>query len=96
MTGAMKLQSDDEPRSSLSIRLGFRRCSGISLEFARRFVEGIGKLVGNTLGDHREKTGRLVAMSDRCTVAAQVFGRLTHLGCAFEPPVPKNLGTLSG
>ncbi|RWW67699.1 hypothetical protein BHE74_00024850 [Ensete ventricosum] len=30
--------------------MGFRR------EFAKRFTEGIGKLTGNTLGDHREKT----------------------------------------
>ncbi|RZS22670.1 hypothetical protein BHM03_00055478, partial [Ensete ventricosum] len=59
MTGAMKLQPDDGPRSSLGIVPGFGRCSGISLEFARRFAEWIGKLAGNTLGDRRKKTGRL-------------------------------------
>ncbi|RRT60380.1 hypothetical protein B296_00016082 [Ensete ventricosum] len=32
------------------------RCSGISSEFARRFAEGIGKLVGSTPGDRRKKT----------------------------------------
>ncbi|RRT31607.1 hypothetical protein B296_00042677 [Ensete ventricosum] len=53
MTGAMKLQPDDGPGSSLSIGPRFARCSEISLEFARRFVEGIGKLAGNTLGDQR-------------------------------------------
>ncbi|RWW23918.1 hypothetical protein GW17_00011808 [Ensete ventricosum] len=55
----MELQPDDEPRSSLRIGSGFRRCSGISPKFARRFAEGIGKLAGNTLEDHRQKTGRL-------------------------------------
>ncbi|RWW16357.1 hypothetical protein BHE74_00001009 [Ensete ventricosum] len=29
------------------------RCGGFRQEFARRFAEGIGKLVGNTPGDHR-------------------------------------------
>ncbi|RWV90229.1 hypothetical protein BHE74_00032704 [Ensete ventricosum] len=57
MTGAMELQLDDGPRSSLSIEPGFRRCSGISSKFARRFVEGIGKLAGNTPGDRRKKIG---------------------------------------
>ncbi|RRT33257.1 hypothetical protein B296_00049961 [Ensete ventricosum] len=40
----MELQLDDGPRSNLSIGPGFRRCSGISLKFTKRFVEGIGKL----------------------------------------------------
>ncbi|RRT53581.1 hypothetical protein B296_00022034 [Ensete ventricosum] len=52
----MELQPDDEPRSSLSIGLGFGRCSGISSKFARRFVEGIGKLAGNMSGDCQKKT----------------------------------------
>ncbi|RRT47834.1 hypothetical protein B296_00008521 [Ensete ventricosum] len=39
----------------------WERCSGISSKFARRFVEGIGKLAGNMLGDHRKRTGRLTA-----------------------------------
>ncbi|RRT79919.1 hypothetical protein B296_00006134 [Ensete ventricosum] len=30
-------------------------------EFARRFAEGIRKLVGNTLGDYRKKTIRLTS-----------------------------------
>ncbi|RWV76872.1 hypothetical protein GW17_00062394 [Ensete ventricosum] len=61
MTGEMELQLDDGARSSLSIRLGFGRCSEISPKFARRFVERIRKLAGNTLGDRRKKTGRLTA-----------------------------------
>ncbi|RWW00169.1 hypothetical protein GW17_00036880 [Ensete ventricosum] len=32
-------------------------CSGITSEFSKRFAEGIGKLAGSTLGDHRKKTG---------------------------------------
>ncbi|RRT79605.1 hypothetical protein B296_00007956 [Ensete ventricosum] len=57
----MELQPYDEPRSSLSIGPGFGRCSGISPEFARRFVEGIRKLVGNISGDCWKKTIGLVA-----------------------------------
>ncbi|RWV81829.1 hypothetical protein GW17_00056719, partial [Ensete ventricosum] len=58
---AEKLAGNNGPRSSLSIRPGFRRCSGISSKFARRFAEEIGKLAGNTPGDHRKKTERLAA-----------------------------------
>ncbi|RWW40801.1 hypothetical protein BHE74_00053752 [Ensete ventricosum] len=53
MAGTMELQLDNELRSSLSIGSGFGRCSGFRREFAMRFIEGIGKLAGNTLGDHR-------------------------------------------
>ncbi|RWW47424.1 hypothetical protein BHE74_00046600, partial [Ensete ventricosum] len=53
MTGSMELQPDNGPRSSLSIKSGFGRCGGFRREFARRFTEGIGKLTGNTPGDHR-------------------------------------------
>ncbi|RRT39598.1 hypothetical protein B296_00020538 [Ensete ventricosum] len=71
MTGAMELQPDDGPRSSLSIGPGFERCSGISLEFARRFAEGIGKLARNMSGDRRKKTRRLTA---RISEAAGLVG----------------------
>ncbi|RWW42443.1 hypothetical protein BHE74_00052012 [Ensete ventricosum] len=57
MTGAMELQPDDGPRSSLRIESGFGRCNGISPKFGRRFAKGIRKLAGNTLGDYRKKTG---------------------------------------
>ncbi|RZS21191.1 hypothetical protein BHM03_00053802 [Ensete ventricosum] len=60
MIGAIELQPDDGPRSSLSIKPRFGRCSGISSKFARRFAEGIEKLTGNTPGDHRKKIERLV------------------------------------
>ncbi|RWW78648.1 hypothetical protein BHE74_00013120 [Ensete ventricosum] len=63
----MELQPDDEPRSSLSIRLGFGRCSEISPKFTRRFTEGIGKLARNTLGDCRKKTERLTARIPEAT-----------------------------
>ncbi|RWV93294.1 hypothetical protein GW17_00044265 [Ensete ventricosum] len=55
----MMLQPDYGPRSISSIEPGFKRCSGISPKFAKRFTEGIGKLPGNTPGDSRKKTGRL-------------------------------------
>ncbi|RWV96077.1 hypothetical protein GW17_00041241 [Ensete ventricosum] len=61
MTGAMELQPDDGPRSSLSIGSGFRRYSGISPKFARKFIEGIRKLAGNTPGDRWKKTIGLAA-----------------------------------
>ncbi|RRT45201.1 hypothetical protein B296_00028244, partial [Ensete ventricosum] len=64
---ATELQPDDGPRSSLSIEPGFERCSGISPKFARRFIEGIGKLAGNTSGDRRKKTGRLIARIPEAT-----------------------------
>ncbi|RZR88279.1 hypothetical protein BHM03_00015811 [Ensete ventricosum] len=48
------------PSSSLGIGPGSDDAMGHRREFARRFVEGIGKLTGNTLGDHRKKTRRLI------------------------------------
>ncbi|RRT32716.1 hypothetical protein B296_00051762 [Ensete ventricosum] len=67
----MELQLDDGPRSSLSIGSGFRRCSGISRKFARRFIERIGKRAGNTPGDRRKRTKRLVA---RMSEAVRLVG----------------------
>ncbi|RZS21027.1 hypothetical protein BHM03_00053615 [Ensete ventricosum] len=72
MIGAMELRPDDEPRSSLSIGPGFRRCSGISPKFVRRFAEGIRKLVGNTPGDHRKKTRRLATRMPEAAGLARV------------------------
>ncbi|RRT70513.1 hypothetical protein B296_00000783 [Ensete ventricosum] len=60
MIGAMKLQPVDGPRSCLGIELGLDDAMGPRLEFARRFVEGIGKLAGNMPGDHQKKTRRLI------------------------------------
>ncbi|RWW75949.1 hypothetical protein BHE74_00015983 [Ensete ventricosum] len=51
MTGAMKLQPDNGPRSSLGIGLGLDNAVGPCREFAKRFAEGIGKLAGSTPGD---------------------------------------------
>ncbi|RRT48935.1 hypothetical protein B296_00005892 [Ensete ventricosum] len=53
------LDSDVTAKIKLGHRVGFERCSGISPKFAKRFTEGIGKLVGNTPGDRRKKTGGL-------------------------------------
>ncbi|RWV84691.1 hypothetical protein GW17_00053577 [Ensete ventricosum] len=53
MIGIMELQPDNGPRSTMSIGPGFGRCGGFRWEFAWRFVEGIGKLAGNTPGDYR-------------------------------------------
>ncbi|RWV77182.1 hypothetical protein GW17_00062033, partial [Ensete ventricosum] len=71
MIGAMELQPDDGPRSSLSIWLGFKRCSGISLKFAKRFAEGIGKLAGNMSGDCRKKS---IDLTTRMSEAAELVG----------------------
>ncbi|RWV87803.1 hypothetical protein BHE74_00047097 [Ensete ventricosum] len=73
MIGAIELQLDDGPRSSLSIGPGFGRCSGISSEFARIFVEWIGKLAGNTPRDCRKKTGRLAARMPEATALVGVL-----------------------
>ncbi|RWW00348.1 hypothetical protein GW17_00036695 [Ensete ventricosum] len=79
MRGAMKLQPDDGPRSSLSIGLGFRRCSGISPEFARRFAEGIGKLARNMSGDCRKKN---IGLTSRMSEVVGLAGVLS----AVDPP----------
>ncbi|RWV85557.1 hypothetical protein GW17_00052639 [Ensete ventricosum] len=43
-------------------RVAEKACrDGISPKFTRKFVEGIEKLVGNTPGDRRKKTRRLIA-----------------------------------
>ncbi|RWV85773.1 hypothetical protein GW17_00052412 [Ensete ventricosum] len=90
----MKLQPDNGPSSSLaSGKLG--RCSGISPKFARRFVEGIGKLVGNTPGDRRKKTGRLTARMPEATglVGGLVF---TQRRSVVDVGVPQEGGLGSG
>ncbi|RWW36653.1 hypothetical protein BHE74_00058308 [Ensete ventricosum] len=68
----------------LSIGPGFERYSGISSKFARRFAEGIGKLTGNTPGDRRKKTGKLVARMSEATGLVRPWPRalLTALGLA--------------
>ncbi|RZR71768.1 hypothetical protein BHM03_00007156 [Ensete ventricosum] len=45
----------------------------IQWDLARRFAEGIGKLAGNTLGDHWKKTERLTT---RMTEVARLAGIL--------------------
>ncbi|RZS26314.1 hypothetical protein BHM03_00059638 [Ensete ventricosum] len=73
MTGAMKLQPDDGPRSSLGIRPGSNNVVGPRREFARRFTEDIGSL----LGTHREIARRLTArMLDAARLAGWRLGRL--------------------
>ncbi|RRT34496.1 hypothetical protein B296_00008703 [Ensete ventricosum] len=54
----MKLQPDDGPRYSLVIGPSSDDAVGSRRKFARRFVEGIGKLTGNVKGDCREKDRR--------------------------------------
>ncbi|RWV78286.1 hypothetical protein BHE74_00012940 [Ensete ventricosum] len=55
MTGAMKLQPDDGPRSSLGIGPGSDDAVGSRHKFARRFTEWIGKLVaGRSLEEDRK------------------------------------------
>ncbi|RWW45183.1 hypothetical protein BHE74_00048993, partial [Ensete ventricosum] len=71
MIGAIELQPDDGPRSSLGIGLGSDDAVGHRWEFTRRFAEGIGKLTGNTRGDHRKKTIGLVT---RVSTTAKLVG----------------------
>ncbi|RRT65497.1 hypothetical protein B296_00007012 [Ensete ventricosum] len=67
------------------------RCSGISLEFARRFAKGIGKLVENTPGDRRKKTRRLIV---RMSEAAGLMGGLvfTHRRSVVDVGMPQERG----
>ncbi|RZS10583.1 hypothetical protein BHM03_00041817 [Ensete ventricosum] len=80
MTGAIELQSDDEPKSSLGIRPGSDDAMGPRWEFTKRFAEGIGKLARNTLGDHRKKTIVLTARMSK------VVGLSRRWLLATEPP----------
>ncbi|RWV88056.1 hypothetical protein GW17_00049886 [Ensete ventricosum] len=91
MTEAVELQPNDGPRSSLSIGPGSDDTVGSRWEFARRFAEGIGKLAGNTSGDHWKKTERLIA---RMPEAAGLVG-VNHLypGVRTIEP-PKSTGEL--
>ncbi|RWW36478.1 hypothetical protein BHE74_00058496 [Ensete ventricosum] len=61
---------------ALPLRPDHGRCSGISPKFARRFAEGIGKLVGNTLRDCRKKTGRLTVRMPEAAGLAEVQARI--------------------
>ncbi|RZR91502.1 hypothetical protein BHM03_00019605 [Ensete ventricosum] len=45
--------------------------SGTSPGFARRFAEGIEKLVGSTPGDHWKRTGRLATRMTKVTELAE-------------------------
>ncbi|RWW83148.1 hypothetical protein BHE74_00008348 [Ensete ventricosum] len=63
--------SPKEIGSSLGVhrkdaRMGPRR------EFDRRFTEGIGKLAGSTPGDHRKKSGSLIARMPEVTGLVEV------------------------
>ncbi|RWW11714.1 hypothetical protein GW17_00024654 [Ensete ventricosum] len=55
----MKLQPDDWPRYSLGIEPSSDDAVGSRRKFARRFVEGIGKLARNAKGDRREEDRRI-------------------------------------
>ncbi|RRT32299.1 hypothetical protein B296_00042332 [Ensete ventricosum] len=71
MTGAIELQPDDGPRSSLGIRPGSDNVVGPRWEFSRRFTEGIGELVENTPGDRRKKT---IGLTVRIPKAVRLVG----------------------
>ncbi|RWV89285.1 hypothetical protein GW17_00048568 [Ensete ventricosum] len=58
MAGSMKLQPNDGPRYTLDIGLSSDDAVGSRRKFARRFVEGIRKLAGNTKGDHWKENRR--------------------------------------
>ncbi|RZS17624.1 hypothetical protein BHM03_00049786, partial [Ensete ventricosum] len=64
-------------------------------EFARRFVEGIGKIAGNTSGDRWKKIGRLTI---RIPEVAGLVGGLvfTYKRSVVEAGVPQGGGLRSG
>ncbi|RWV79457.1 hypothetical protein GW17_00059412 [Ensete ventricosum] len=87
MTGAMELQPDDGPSSSLGIGPGSDDVVGPHREFTRRFTEGIRKLTRNMSGDHWKKIGRLTARMSEVAGLARVVG-ITFLEIlAGKPPV---------
>ncbi|RRT40198.1 hypothetical protein B296_00058664, partial [Ensete ventricosum] len=71
MTGAMELQPDDRPRSSLGIGPGSDDAVESHREFARSFAKGIGKLTGNTPGDRQRKT---IGLAARISEAIELGG----------------------
>ncbi|RRT54162.1 hypothetical protein B296_00027994 [Ensete ventricosum] len=71
MTGAIELQPNDRPRSSLDIGPGLDDVVRPRWEFARRFTEGIRKLTRNTLGDRRKKT---IGLAIRMPEATELSG----------------------
>ncbi|RRT39486.1 hypothetical protein B296_00028386 [Ensete ventricosum] len=85
MTGAIELQPDDRPRSSLGIGPGLDDAMGPHQEFARRFAEGIGKFAGNTPGDRQKKTIGLIA---RMLEAVGLAGNIVEI--RFERSSPMN------
>ncbi|RWW38750.1 hypothetical protein BHE74_00056002 [Ensete ventricosum] len=85
MRGAIELQPDDRPRSSLGIGPGSDNTVEPHQEFARRFAEGIGKLTGNTSGDRQKKT---IGLTARMPEAAELYGRPEG-----KPFVPWKLGS---
>ncbi|RRT33292.1 hypothetical protein B296_00050465 [Ensete ventricosum] len=91
----MELQPDDGLRSSLGIGLGSDDVVGPHREFAKRFVEEIGKLAGNTSGDRRKKTRRLTT---RMLEAAGLAGGLvfTQRKSVVDAGVPQEGGLGSG
>ncbi|RWW42459.1 hypothetical protein BHE74_00051991 [Ensete ventricosum] len=73
----MELQPDNGPRSSLGIEPGSDDAVGSRREFARRFAQGIGKLIGNITGDHWKKTRGLAARLPKATRLAKVGSKLS-------------------
>ncbi|RRT61499.1 hypothetical protein B296_00035949 [Ensete ventricosum] len=67
----MELQPDNGSKSSLSIGPGSDDTVGSRREFARRIIEGIRKLTGNTLGDRQKKT---IGLTARMSEAAGLGG----------------------
>ncbi|RRT46575.1 hypothetical protein B296_00008077 [Ensete ventricosum] len=72
--GKRQRQRDREGRlpDHLGIEPGLDDAVRLRREFARRFVEGIGKLVKSTSGDHRKKTKRLTARMSEVTGLTEV------------------------
>ncbi|RRT64485.1 hypothetical protein B296_00010378 [Ensete ventricosum] len=67
------------------------RCSGISLKFARRFAERIGKLAGNMSGDCWKKS---IDLTTRMSEAAELVGGLvfTQRRSVVDAGVPQEGG----
>ncbi|RWW13666.1 hypothetical protein BHE74_00047971 [Ensete ventricosum] len=91
MTGAIKLQPDDGPRSSI----GIGSSSDDAVGSHRRSLGDSLKGSGSSLGTCQEIAGRRPKDSPQeYWRLSNWWERVTHPGWAVEPLVPRNLGTL--
>ncbi|RZS07514.1 hypothetical protein BHM03_00038375 [Ensete ventricosum] len=76
----------------MGIGPGLDDAMGPRRELARRFTEEIRKLTGNTPGDRRKKTGRLVTIISESVGLAGVLSIVDPPRPTAEPSIPRFYG----